>query len=358
MSRFCLFLFTSILLLRSGTACGQHFRSWVMGNADSSYVADYPKLLTLRGFFSRKLITYQAGIGRNRVAFAPNDNVNIGVGFAYKWLALNGSFRMPFINNDDDVYGRTSLIDLATYIYLRKFAVDLMAQYFKGYYNSNSNITTRRFENTPYPLRPDLRTVSLGLNVQYIFNHSRFSYRAAFMQNEWQKKSAGSWLVGGGISHYRVKADSSIISPELHWAGRDLVTEFTRSKNWSLGLQAGYGYTLVVHEHWFATAALAAGPGIAFTTIGNKTARSGDQAGWHMNASVRMATGYNSERLYVGILFVDFVHRNNRSFKANDIWQQQSSGMFRLMTAIRFLPKPKAVRNTTRVVAEASGISE
>ncbi|MBE9517967.1 MAG: DUF4421 family protein [Bacteroidetes bacterium] len=42
----------------------------------------------------------------------------------------------------------------------------------------------------------DLRTNIIGLNVQYLFNSERYSYKASFLQNEFQKRSAGShyWI--------------------------------------------------------------------------------------------------------------------------------------------------------------------
>ncbi|NTV83185.1 MAG: DUF4421 domain-containing protein, partial [Bacteroidales bacterium] len=48
-----------------------------------------------------------------------------------------------------------------------------------------------RIFSVPYDIRGDIRTWMAGLDLYDIFNSARFSCRAAVLQNEWQKKSAG-----------------------------------------------------------------------------------------------------------------------------------------------------------------------
>lgn len=84
-----------------------------------------------------------------------------------------------------------------------------------------------------------LHQSALQANFQYVFNHRRFSYPAAFSQTYLQKKSAGSWLAGLSFRQTAVKADANAASglPSL------------RLRMAMLGIGGGYGYNFV-HRQW------------------------------------------------------------------------------------------------------------
>ena len=88
---------------------------------DPEYIDNHSDRLTLRTFVSRKIIGYQVGHSdaAHEVEYSPNDRTSIGVGFTYKALGLNLNFNLPALNDDDDVYGKTKVLDLATYVFLR-----------------------------------------------------------------------------------------------------------------------------------------------------------------------------------------------------------------------------------------------
>ena len=60
-----------------------------------------------------------------------------------------------------------------------------------------------------------MEVLSVGLNAFYIFNSERFSYKAAFVRNQIQLKSAGSLIIGASFDMFILDADSSIVPPEL-----------------------------------------------------------------------------------------------------------------------------------------------
>src|SRR5690606_31849594 len=94
---------------------------------DSTCISDESDKLLLRVFAMQKFNKFtlgQNGIANN-VTYRANDNYNIGIGGQYKWLGLNVSFPMPFVNNDNDRLGDTKFFDLQSYFYLNSIAVDL-----------------------------------------------------------------------------------------------------------------------------------------------------------------------------------------------------------------------------------------
>jgi len=312
-------------------------RGNVESKTDNGYISDFSDKLTLRTFVSRKIIGYQVGRrgAKHEAEYSPNDATTVGLGFSYRFLGLNANFSLPFLNADDAVYGRTKSLDLASYAYLRKFTVDLFVQIYKGHYMSDPDLLASRPLHTRYLLRPDLQTQFYGFNGHYIFNHRRFSYRASFLQNEWQRRSAGSLLAGLNMHYVRVKADSSIVPPEFNNGKSELPLHFTKTGIFSLGVDAGYAHTFVFREHWFATLALMAGAGGNNTSFTNDSNSVSSDFQLHLNGTIRLATGYNSEKWFAGLYYVNFLNRNYATPDGAHLWQQTQNGLYRLVVARR-----------------------
>ena len=118
---------------------------------------------------------------------SPNGRTNFGFGFNYKWMGIGLAFNVPGSKNDDDIYGKTSRFDFQLNVFTRSFAVDFSTQYYKGYYVVNPGLLTE-LEQPEFPQLNDLETASFNLSGDYFINHKKFSYRAAFVRNEIQKK--------------------------------------------------------------------------------------------------------------------------------------------------------------------------
>ena len=189
-----------ILFTLSGhSAIAQTIGKFERVKLDTNYIEAYKDELTVRAYVSRK----QNGYNLSNRLFSPwlkyktNDNLLLGLGYTYSFLTLNLAVKMPFINQDDDLYGESRYFDMQAHSIFRSYIVDLYLQWNKGYYISNpEDLIPNWAPETGYPIRGDLRTHILGLNVQYLFNASRYSYKASFLQNEFQKRSAGSPIVG------------------------------------------------------------------------------------------------------------------------------------------------------------------
>lgn len=305
----------TVCMLPARVATAQKILQLLQVNNDSSYIEDHTDKLTLRLFGSRKYTYYDmADRGlKERVRYRPNMANNIGVGAAYKFINLNFAFNLPFINDDDDTYGNTKFLDLQAHLYLRKLVVDFYGQYYKGYYEA---LPEKRISNAltrpPVSFRPDIFNTDLGLHVQYIFNDERFSYRAAFMQNEYQKKSAGSFLAGGEIFTWQLRGDSALIPASLNVPGFLGDDPFKATYTVGFAANAGYAYTLVLAKYFFVTASVSAGAGLNHTRLRYSDGRSSTTGwGWQFNNTVRLAAGYNSSRYFIGLHYIDMITRSN-----------------------------------------------
>lgn len=330
-------LIFSFLLL--GHSYSQGILKKLAGETDTSYVESYLDHLTSRLYASIKSTGISLGDDRidQQIVYHPNEPLILGFGANYGVLGLNIGFNFPFVNNDDDKYGETDYLDLQTHIYLRSLTLDLYMQYYKGYHQTDPNDWYTDWPTIDtLPKRPDLQSISLGLNGQYIFNNRRFSLRAPFLQNEWQKKSAGSFLLGGNVFFADIKGDSSLIPS----TGGDTTffdgLHFSQYRIVNGGPVAGYAHTFVVKKHFFLTlmlvGGLSGGGSWAYTSTADEVDRSGFTVAGNLTG--RIALGYNSKRVFVGVSYLGILIRNQSPIPQT--WLGYNTGMFRFNLVYRF----------------------
>jgi hypothetical protein len=170
------------------------------------------KKITGRYYFSQKYTALE--IKRNnkttpRLRYTPNTTLNMGIGATYGFFTLNLAFGFGFLNRGEEQKGKTKYWENQGHMYGRKWGYDFYAQFYKGYYLYPKGLGS----NDPnlYYIRPDIKFNLFGFAPFRILNDRKFSYRAAMVQNEWQKRSAGSFLLGGEIYYGIVKADSALV---------------------------------------------------------------------------------------------------------------------------------------------------
>jgi hypothetical protein len=163
-------------------------------------------------------------------SYIPNNPPNIGLGITIKNTIIGFSYGYGADFMRDKKYGKTKSLDFQIHNYGQKIALDLFIQQYKGFYDD---------EHGGLDLYPDLDIHQYGLSGQYVLNNKRFSYKAAFDQNEKQLKSAGSILAGAGVYLTKITSDSSFV-----YNGKNTFDNF------QFGISAGYAYTWVLGRHW------------------------------------------------------------------------------------------------------------
>lgn len=315
-----------------------------------AYVTDLSQRVTLRLYGSHKFnsMSMRAQDGAADLRFRPNGQINMGLGASLRKLTLNIGVRMPFVNDDDDVKGRTRYLDAQANIYGTKQASNLFLQAYRGYHiTSHTRALLGWQQSTAYPYRADLFQSNIGISSLRVLNHTRFSYRAGFNQDAVQLRSQGSWLVGGYLTSYFLRADSALVPIRLR-ADFPRSASIRRAGFYDVGVMGGYAYTWVFAHGLFATGsgALGVGPSLQVhrsASMGGEEHTALFGPGWHVQ--FRVAAGYNSRLRYVGVVFtqehIGYLHRSERRF-AWDV------GLVRVVFAQRFKERPKAVDRGTR----------
>lgn len=220
------------------------FQTTCFAQIDSLYIQPFKQELSIQTSVSSKFLTlvqdYDAKELRN-YSLLPNTPVNIGLGFTWKNLSMSGSYGFQFLR--DKSKGRTRSFDFQYHYYARKFVVDLFIQNYRGY-----NKVYEDDDQIYIPAR-DVQITQYGAHGMYVFNNRKFSYKAAYNLSEKQIKSAGGFLLGGGIFQSRIRSDSTLV----------LRNNKSQQDNFQLGASGGYGYTWVIKKHFFVAGSITVG---------------------------------------------------------------------------------------------------
>ena len=174
---------------------------------------------------------------RRNISFEPNEAIGYGIRLQHKWLGLAFSFAPK--NIQEKRKGETDYTNFQLNTYGRKIGFDFYYMSYSGFYIENyRSFPVFNTYKESYPQRPDMNTSSIGANLYYIFNHNKFSYRSGFVQNEIQKKSAGSFLLTASAGYYAISADSSLV-PELLYRNDMFRSRLKEGHFTSAGLLAG-----------------------------------------------------------------------------------------------------------------------
>ena len=95
-----------------------------------------------------------------------------------------------------------------------------------------------------------------GINAEYIFNHRRYSWPAAFGENAVQRRSQGSWKLGFSYNQVNVDFDRATLSPYIleridttllfsHVAYRDYAVSFGYGYNWAFRRNCLFAFSVL-----------------------------------------------------------------------------------------------------------------
>lgn len=274
-----------ITCLFSASSCAQDTTSF-----ENGYYTVYPDKFIVRVYLSNKFAPFTiSSSGKQDLNYKTNSKLSLGAGFTYKALSLNLAYGFNFLNPDKG-RGNTKGLDLQVHLYPKKWAVDVIGAFLRGYYlNPKDN---NGLGLSDYYKRPDFHRNVVGIAIYRVNNSDKFSYRAAFNQKDWQTKSAGSLLYGAETHYGIVKADSALVpstaGSNYDQAGINNINFF------SIGPGIGYAYTLVLSKHFFIT-----GSGIASINLNISTEDNGGSTNTKLKmlpgGNYKGALGYNSD---------------------------------------------------------------
>lgn len=303
----------------------------------SPYYVDFPGQVTSRYYFSRKYTSLRMtneSTGDSYV-FEPNSTLNMGLGATYSNFTLNLAFGFGFLNPDKG-QGDTKYLDLQAHMYPKNFIIDFFGQFYNGYHVEHEHASTVNQSN--YYQFPDMKVRKIGASVQYMFNGEKLSLRAAFLQNEWQKRSAASLLLGFEMYGGQATNEGGILSPELTQLPTGYIEQ---ARFFEFGPNVGYAGTLVIKKHFFLSGSVSSNIGLGYISLLDDGDRVSSLS-INPNLFLRGFAGYNSDRWSIN---ANYVFNNVRLPTAGDYSMAVMTGNYRMNFIYRFLPGPKISRH-------------
>lgn len=306
---------------------------------DTNYIETFPDEVTSRLYLSRKFtgIRLEESSEGLDLDYQPNTTLNLGIGATIKGFTLNLAYGFKFLNQNEEK-GETRYLDLQSHLYGRKYAADFFGQFYFGMFMENSE-SILGFAPDSFYVRPDMSIILLGGSYFRVHSPEKFSYAASLVQNEWQKKSAGSFLWGGKVLLMGATADTSFIpifGIDTLFNAFDGINQFS---SFQFGPGVGYAHTFVMDQHWFLTLSLEVNlmlGAISYTGPDRFT-----RSEWQLNpaADLKLALGYNSAKSYFGLLYI----QDNAQIRSLDETNSAifSVGNLRINYVQRFRMGPK-----------------
>ncbi len=258
---------------------------------DTTFYKSYKGSLIGRIYLSRKYAIMKLAPPGNLpdMSYHVNTTLSLGLGITYRSLSLSYSRGLNFLKSDDKK-GRTNFTDLQLRLYKRKWVIDAVAGFNKGYYLTPKGLGSA--DGQSYYKRQDLGVQMVGLGVYRVLNDKRFTYGAALSQNAWQKKSAGSFLLGAEAFYIASNADSSFVPN--HEDSLYNQQNIRKLHLFEIGPGAGYAYTLVIHKRFFFMGSF--NTALNFSYSREIGADKSTKLGIWANYFFRLGTGYNSNK--------------------------------------------------------------
>jgi len=273
---------------------------------DTTYYITYPGTLVGRFYFSKKYATFSlpAANDGQSLEYKANTLRTMGVGATYNNLTINIAYGFNFLNNGENK-GKTKSLDLQAHLFPHKWALDVLAIKHKGAYLDPANYPVEGEDNFYY--RPDIQELFFGFSGYRVLNPKRFSFNAAMTQNERQKKSAGTFMIGGLVYYGQIKGDSALVPKQLE-SSFPRAAGINNMNSFSVGLGGGYAYTLVVAKYFYVTGSLVANLNANFSTVENMNDKK-NKTTIKPSTIYKAAIGYNNDSWNI-----------SANWAGNDLW--------------------------------------
>lgn len=299
---------------------------------DSSNVEDYSDKFLLRIYTVTKSNSLQIENSESMKSLdlLPNETTSLGVGFNYKRIGIGIAFGLPRSATRDRKYGKTQRLDIQGSMYGEKLGADGYLQAYKGYYNSNPT-DFLDWTDEALPQLAQMRILSAGFTAFYVFNSDEYSYRSAFVRDQVQHKSTGSFLLGMFGNFDEARTDTGFIPEEFPDSLRTTI-DVKEFKNLAVGVSIGYAYNLILRKKFILGLAVLPGFGyqkVSFVAL-NGTIKDEDQPAGQL--LTRLALGYEHRSFFLGLTG----SVNLRSIDLNPYKFKLATEQFRVILGKRF----------------------
>jgi len=210
---------------------------------DTAYVTSTGKNWKLMVKNNNWLDSYSGHLTDERTTVRMNSDVTSNFGGQISFMALS----LGYMINMRDLLGGKSVKNTRWDFSFTCSRLALELYYTK---NDGSSVHMRQLDDwMGNMLFSGLKRESYGAYGYYFFNHSRYAQAAAYCFSKYQRRSAGSFIIGGHWSHQDIVMDFEELSDDMKSYLPDENTDY-RFRYRDYCVLIGYGYNWVLGDKW------------------------------------------------------------------------------------------------------------
>jgi len=323
-------LFSLIFITYSGSAV----------NIDTSYIQKFKNLFAIKSFFLNNGFQYtitpqnnnlfdQKQLNNAQIIYTANIPPVTGISINAKGVGFTYIFKFTNDYLDTTTSIKSGFKQFQINMYGNKFGFETYYQsYSRFYFHYNGDqILLKKFNSV-------IQASQFGMSGIYINNNKKFSYNAAFNQNQFQKKSAGSALSVIAFKYCEIRGNNLIPDGVRKYYE---YSSLNSNRNYAFLFQEGYAYNLVKNNFYFSNA-LFVGVGLQNQLYDYPPYRF-HKIGVPLSARGKSSIGYNGKIFSGGIYAnVDFAQSKIKTLQTEQF--QYTYGLYIGLRAIT-LTKPK-----------------
>lgn len=181
----------------------------------------------------------------------------------------------------------------------------------EAYYMENRGTTTawvkERATGEKWKIKDfgGLHRKAYGMSAYYFFNNRRYAQAAAYCFSKYQKRSAGSFILGFCLQH----RDFSINLQEMPQIVQDQIPAGEELPHFLYNdycLMAGYGHNWVLGSKWLLNFTVTPYVGYRHMLATQNEDRA---SAWSLNMRARLGAVYNHKKFYLGLQSYGDIHR-------------------------------------------------
>lgn len=284
-------------------------QSFAQKDSLDPYMVSYAEKVIVSASFQSNtesfVLSQQIEENKHNLEFYPNIKNQITFGLTYKMIDISFGYTPWFFKSNADKY-KASNFNFSYRFNHKKWYQSVSFVKQKGFFTE--------FLDDKSLYLPSFRSIKIGGTTSYVFN-DKFSFSALFNQNQWQIKSAGSFVPNFSFFYtsFENKDDKADFNLEMY----------------SFSLTPSYYYTWVIDKRVFLSGGAGVGAGVE---IHNK------------KTSPVCQVIFNSKLGYNTTSFYSYLEVNNTNFIFNENRARLDDTSLNALVAVgfRFDPPKKA----------------
>lgn len=265
----------------------------------------------------------------NRIRYRHNQQLIMGLGFAYKWAALRIGFGLPVQLRPVSRFGPSNYVDLGFKFNLKQTFWDFDFRNYRGYvlkdaYQWNDTLDALR----PNAKLPEARSTSISINTWY-FRSKDFKMNSVLGKKGDYNRSHGTWYFKGTLNLFGSANDGGGLLPKELVDTTQNINNASSVTALDIGVVPGYAY-VYRWENWQA----AGFGGIGGVLQSKFFAAEGQERGFLGLAprmDLRFIIGYSKAKYFF------WLHTNFdvKSIRFRDLAYQQTYNTIRVTGGVR-----------------------